>query len=89
MNTSIHIPDNLARRLENYISSSKCEVKSQNAFIVKPLFLTKIAIAKVRNLTASRFDPGVYSCCQMTVCCESSSLHQNQLDFKQKAICFA
>ncbi|VEP15535.1 conserved hypothetical protein [Hyella patelloides LEGE 07179] len=37
MNTSIHIPDDLARRLENHISSSKCEVKSKNAFIVKAI----------------------------------------------------
>lgn len=35
MNTSLHIPDDLARRLENHLSSSKCEVKSKNAFIVK------------------------------------------------------
>ena len=27
------------------------------------------AIAKFRKLTASRFDPGVNSCCQTTVCC--------------------
>lgn len=37
MNTSVHIPDDLARRLENHISSSKCEVKSKNAFIVKAI----------------------------------------------------
>ena len=35
MNTSLHIPDDLARRLENHLSSSKCEFKSKNAFIVK------------------------------------------------------
>ena len=37
MNTSIHIPDDLARRLENHISSAKCEVKSKNAFIVQAI----------------------------------------------------
>lgn len=37
MNTSIHIPERLARRLENHISSSKCEVKSKNAFIIKAI----------------------------------------------------
>ena len=37
MNTSIHIPDSLAHRLEKHISSSKCEVKSKNAFIVKAI----------------------------------------------------
>ena len=37
MNTSIHIPDSLARRLENHILSSKCEVKSKNAFIIKAI----------------------------------------------------
>lgn len=37
MNTSLHIPDDLAHRLENYVSSSNCEVKSKNAFIVKAI----------------------------------------------------
>ena len=37
MNTSIHIPDDLARRLENHIASAKCDVKSKNAFIVKAI----------------------------------------------------
>ena len=35
MNTSVHIPDDLARRFENHISSPNCEVSSKNAFIVK------------------------------------------------------
>lgn len=37
MNTSLHIPEDLARRLENHVSSSNCEVKSKNAFIVKAI----------------------------------------------------
>lgn len=37
MNTSVHIPDDIARRLENYISSSNCDVNSKNAFIVKAI----------------------------------------------------
>ncbi|MEM8722264.1 MAG: hypothetical protein AAGE84_23710 [Cyanobacteria bacterium P01_G01_bin.39] len=37
MNTSVHIPEDLARRLENHISSPKCEVTSKNAFIVKAI----------------------------------------------------
>lgn len=37
MNTSVHIPDDLARRLENHISSPNCEVSSKNAFIVKAI----------------------------------------------------
>ena len=36
MNTSVHIPDELARRLENHISSNS-EMKSKNAFIVKAI----------------------------------------------------
>ena len=35
MNTSIHLPDDIACRLEKYISSPNCDVKSKNAFIVK------------------------------------------------------
>lgn len=37
MNTSVHIPDDLARRLEKYISSPNCDVASKNAFIVKAI----------------------------------------------------
>lgn len=36
MNTSVHIPDELARRLETHISSNS-EVASKNAFIVKAI----------------------------------------------------
>ena len=35
MNTSIHIPEEIARRLEKYISSNNSQDKSKNAFIVK------------------------------------------------------
>lgn len=35
MNTSIHLPEELALRLEAYITSAKGEVKSKNAFIVQ------------------------------------------------------
>ena len=37
MNTSVHIPDDIARRLEKYISSPNCDVKSKNAFIIKAI----------------------------------------------------
>ena len=37
MNTSVHIPDDLARRLENHVSSSNCKVSSKNAFIVEAI----------------------------------------------------
>ena len=37
MNTSVHIPDDLARRLENHLSSGNCQVKSKNAFIVEAI----------------------------------------------------
>lgn len=37
MNTSVHIPDDLARRLENHVSSPNCEVASRNAFIVEAI----------------------------------------------------
>ena len=37
MNTSIHIPDEIARRLEKYISSNNSQDKSKNAFIVKAI----------------------------------------------------
>jgi predicted transcriptional regulator len=37
MNTSIHIPDDLSRRLSRYISSSSCQDKSRNAFIIKAI----------------------------------------------------
>ena len=37
MNTSVHIPDDLARRLERHVSSSNCDVASKNAFIVKAI----------------------------------------------------
>ncbi|MEL6579794.1 MAG: hypothetical protein AAFQ14_08580 [Cyanobacteria bacterium J06621_12] len=37
MNTSVHIPDELARRLERHVSSSDCDVGSKNAFIVKAI----------------------------------------------------
>ncbi len=50
--------------------------------VTKPAFLTKNAIAKAKKPTASRFEPGVSSCCQRTVCGLSSSQHQNQLNFE-------
>jgi predicted transcriptional regulator len=37
MNTSIHIPDDLSRRLSLYIGSSNCRDKSRNAFIIKAI----------------------------------------------------
>jgi|GEM_PF-3315619 len=37
MNTSVHIPDDLACRLENHMSSPKCEITSRNAFIVEAI----------------------------------------------------
>ena len=37
MNTSVHIPDDLARRLENHMSSPNCELASRNAFIVEAI----------------------------------------------------
>ncbi|MEO1004828.1 MAG: ribbon-helix-helix domain-containing protein [Cyanobacteria bacterium J06638_38] len=37
MNTSINIPDDLVRRLDNHVSSPKSEVTSRNAFIVKAI----------------------------------------------------
>ena len=37
MNTSIHIPEEIARRLEKYISSNNSQDKSKNAFIVKAI----------------------------------------------------
>ena len=37
MNTSVNIPDDLARRLENHMSSPNCEVTSRNAFIVEAI----------------------------------------------------
>ena len=37
MNTSVHIPDDLARRLENHVSSDNCKVASKNAFIVEAI----------------------------------------------------
>ena len=37
MNTSVHIPDDLARRLENHVSSSNCKLASKNAFIVEAI----------------------------------------------------
>ena len=54
-----------------------------------PTFLTPKAIGKAKKLTASRFEPGVRSWVQMTLCYESSCLHQNQLDWAQKAIYLA
>ena len=48
--------------------------------IVEPLYLTKKASRSAKKPTASRFEPDVRSCCQTTVCCESSCRHQNQLD---------
>ena len=35
----------------------------------KPAFLTKSAIAIDISYTKSRFNSGVYGCCQRTVCC--------------------
>ena len=52
----------------------------------KPAFLTKKAITINRSLTKSSFDPDVRFSRQTTVCCWSSSLHQNQLEVEQKAI---
>ena len=37
MNTSIHIPEEIARKLDKYISSANCEDNSRNAFIVKAI----------------------------------------------------
>lgn len=37
MNTSIHIPNELARRLEKHVSSPKCKLASKNAFIVEAI----------------------------------------------------
>lgn len=37
MNTSIHIPNDLARRLENHVSSPNCQLASKNAFIVEAI----------------------------------------------------
>lgn len=37
MNSSVHIPDDLARRLENHVASSNSRVKSKNAFIVEAI----------------------------------------------------
>ncbi|MDJ0900607.1 MAG: hypothetical protein QNJ55_17530 [Xenococcus sp. MO_188.B8] len=37
MNTSVHIPDDLARRLENHVSSPHCKLTSKNAFIVEAI----------------------------------------------------
>ena len=52
-------------------------------------FSHKRAIAINKKLTASRFDAGVNSCCETTVCGLSSSQHQNQLNFEEKAIYLA
>ncbi|MGB5714232.1 MAG: hypothetical protein WBM44_25385 [Waterburya sp.] len=57
--------------------------------LLKPVFLTQKAIAKPRSFTASRFYPGVNSCCETTVCGLSSSQHQNQLNFNKKGIYLA
>lgn len=37
MNTSLHLPDDLARRLEKHMLSPNCDVKSKNAFIIKAI----------------------------------------------------
>lgn len=37
MNTSIHIPDEIAKRLDKYIRSHNCPENSRNAFIVKAI----------------------------------------------------
>ena len=37
MNTSIHIPDELAKKLANYLSSDRCKDSSKNAFIVEAI----------------------------------------------------
>ncbi len=60
-----------------------------NDKLLRPAFLTKSAIALTRSFTKSRFDPDVRFCLKTTVCCESSCLHQNQLEFEQKAIYLA
>ena len=53
--------------------------------LVYPVYLTQKAIAEVSCFTASMFDPGVIFCCETTVCGLSSSQHQNQLNFEEKA----
>lgn len=37
MNTSIHIPDDIAERLDKHIHSTNCQDNSRNAFIVKAI----------------------------------------------------
>lgn len=37
MNTSIHIPDDIAKRLDKYIRSNNCQENSRNAFIVRAI----------------------------------------------------
>ena len=37
MNTSIHIPNDIAKRLDKHIQSTNCQDNSRNAFIVKAI----------------------------------------------------
>ena len=54
-----------------------------------PAFLTPKAIGKAKKPTTSRFEPGVRSYWNTTVCGESFCRHQNQLDWAQKVIYLA